>query len=217
MIQQQKSGRALAAEFRHTLSAYGPLKPLKGLSATVLRESLYASGYLAVAPLLREALQQQPALADVPGGPLVVSGVAAGLLATVCTQPADTVKTRMQVRGGGAAAARWGVSWPGGPPRCAPMRRTCPRRSNARPPVALACSCAAPSMQAFPEAATHPQYRSLLSTTEYIIRNEGVGTLFAGLGPRSFRIVCAGGGCAGPAWRHALGAGAGGRAAPWHH
>lgn len=97
MIQQQKSGRSLPAELRHIVSAYGALKPLKGFGATVLRESLYASGYLAVAPLLREALQQQPAVADLPGGPLVVSGVAAGLLATVCTQPADTIKTRMQV------------------------------------------------------------------------------------------------------------------------
>lgn len=101
MIQQQKSGRPLPAEFRHILSTYGALKPLKGFSATVLRESLYASGYLAVAPLLREALQQQAVVADLPGGPLIVSGVAAGLLATVCTQPADTIKTRMQ------AGCRW--------------------------------------------------------------------------------------------------------------
>lgn len=140
MIQQQKSGRPLPAEFRHILSTYGALKPLKGFSATVLRESLYASGYLAVAPLLREALQQQAVVADLPGGPLIVSGVAAGLLATVCTQPADTIKTRMQ---------------------------------------------------AFPDTAAHPQYRSLLSTTQHIIQTEGVGTLFAGLWPRAFRIVCA--------------------------
>jgi hypothetical protein len=97
MIQQQKSGRSLPAEFRHIVSTYGALKPIKGFSATVLRESLYASGYLAVAPLLRGVLEQQPAVANLPGGPTVVSGVAAGLLATVCTQPADTIKTRMQV------------------------------------------------------------------------------------------------------------------------
>lgn len=104
MIQQQKSGRSLPAEFRHSLATYGPLKLWKGLPATVLRESLYASGYLAVAPMLQQVLAQQPALAGVPGGPLVASGVAAGLLATVATQPWDTIKTRMQV--GGALAGR---------------------------------------------------------------------------------------------------------------
>lgn len=106
MIQQQKAGRSLPAEFRHIAATHGPLKVFKGLSATILRESLYASGYLAVAPMLREVLAEQPALAGVPGGPLVVSGIAAGLLATVCTQPADTIKTRMQVgRGRGTAFA----------------------------------------------------------------------------------------------------------------
>ena len=97
MIQQQKAGRTLPAEFRHIMHTYGPMKTMKGLSATVVRESLYATGYLAVAPLLREVLAQQPAVRDLPGGPFVLSGVAAGLLATVCTQPADTVKTRLQV------------------------------------------------------------------------------------------------------------------------
>ncbi|KAL4458201.1 hypothetical protein ABPG75_013066 [Micractinium tetrahymenae] len=140
MIQQQKAGRSLPAEFRHSLSTYGPLKPFKGLSATVARESLYACGYLAVAPLLREVLQRQPAVADVPGGPLVLSGIAAGLLATVATQPADTIKTRMQ---------------------------------------------------AFPDNAAHPEYRSLASTAAHIARTEGMGTFFAGLGPRALRIVCA--------------------------
>ena len=96
MIQQQKAGRSLPAEFRHIVSTYGMLKPMKGLSATIMRESLYASGYLAVAPMLRGVLQQQPAVANLPGGPLILSGIAAGLLATVCTQPADTIKTRMQ-------------------------------------------------------------------------------------------------------------------------
>lgn len=38
------------------------LQPFKGLSATILRESLYATGYLAIAPILREALSKQPAV-----------------------------------------------------------------------------------------------------------------------------------------------------------
>ena len=74
--------------------------PLRPQSATVMRESLYAAGYLGVCPLLREYFEARPGgiVGSVPGGALVVSSVAAGLLATVTTQPADTIKTRMQVR-----------------------------------------------------------------------------------------------------------------------
>jgi Mitochondrial carrier protein len=105
-----------------------------------MRESLYAAGYLGVMPLLRSTLQEVTVVNDVPGGPLILSGIAAGLLATVSTQPADTIKTRMQ---------------------------------------------------AFPDPTLHPEYRSMLSTTKHIVTTEGVGTLFAGLLPRAFRIVCA--------------------------
>lgn len=105
-----------------------------------MRESLYASCYLGLMPLMQARLQAMPSVNDLPGGPLVVSGLAAGLLATVSTQPADTIKTRMQ---------------------------------------------------AFPDKETHPQYRSIASTGRHIVATEGVGTLWAGLAPRAFRIVCA--------------------------
>lgn len=65
-------------------------------SATVARESLYAAGYLGVLPILRTYLEGIPAVNNLPGGPMVTSGIAAGLLATVTTHPADTIKTRMQ-------------------------------------------------------------------------------------------------------------------------
>lgn len=47
-------------------------------------------------------------------------------------------------------------------------------------------------LQAFPDTISHPQYRTLVSTTQHIIQSEGAGTLFAGMWPRMFRIVCAG-------------------------
>ena len=104
----------------------------------MMRESLYAAGYLGVMPILRARLEEVPWIHDLPGGPLVLSGIAAGLLATVSTQPADTIKTKMQ---------------------------------------------------AFPDAAAHPEYRSVASTTRHIIQTEGVGKLFSGLVPRATRIV----------------------------
>eukprot|EP00887_Chlorella_sp_A99_P001559 scaffold8.g1559.t1 len=105
VIQQQKSGRSLAAEARHIVAEHGLLKVYKGLVPTVARESLYAAGYLGVCPMLREALERQPA--------------------------------------------------------------------------------------AFPDSTQYPQYRSTLSTVRHIVQTEGVGMLWAGLLPRSFRIVCA--------------------------
>lgn len=65
-------------------------------SATVSREALYAGGYLGLMPILRSEMQEMPLIKDVPGGPLLFSGVAAGVFATVSTQPSDTIKTRMQ-------------------------------------------------------------------------------------------------------------------------
>lgn len=77
------------------------------------RESFYAGCYLGVCPLLRERLD---AALTGPGAPpsttsLVAGGAAAGLLATVLSQPFDTVKTRMQAfmcggEGGKYATAR---------------------------------------------------------------------------------------------------------------
>ena len=171
MIQQQRHGRSLGAEFKHIITEKGILTTYKGLvsintpiqyqqqtslhcpsslnikfllyylqSATFCRESLYAAGYLGVMPLLRDKLEEIPSVQSIPGGPLVVSGIAAGLLATVTTQPADTIKTRMQ---------------------------------------------------AFPDRTANPEYRSMVSTAQHIVRTEGAGTLFAGLVPRAARIVCA--------------------------
>lgn len=105
-----------------------------------MRESLYSAGYLGVCPMLREYLQNETSLGSTPGAPLVVSGAAAGLLATVCTQPADTIKTRMQ---------------------------------------------------AFLDKEAYPQYRTMLGSARHIVETEGASTLFAGLLPRAFRLICA--------------------------
>lgn len=65
---------------------------------TVLRESLYTSCYLGLAPVLREYLERQPRVREAgTGAPLLISGMAAGLVSALATQPPDTIKTRMQV------------------------------------------------------------------------------------------------------------------------
>lgn len=49
--------------------------------------------------------------------------------------------------------------------------------------------------QAFPDNKANPEYRSFMSTTRHILATEGPGTFLAGLGPRAFRVCCAGGWC----------------------
>lgn len=46
--------------------------------------------------MLHEALSSLAAFADHPGAATAATGVTCGLLATAITQPADTIKTRMQ-------------------------------------------------------------------------------------------------------------------------
>ncbi|GAB4822202.1 hypothetical protein N2152v2_009248 [Parachlorella kessleri] len=96
VIHQQKTGHSLPTEASRLLRTYGPLKLYKGLGATVIRESLYTASYLGIFPVLRDFVDQQTPVGGVPGGPLVVAGISAGLLGATATHPADTIKTRMQ-------------------------------------------------------------------------------------------------------------------------
>lgn len=43
--------------------------------------------------------------------------------------------------------------------------------------------------QAFPDLQSHPQYRTMYSTANYIVQERGFSALFAGLMPRAFRII----------------------------
>ena len=65
---------------------------------TMARDSLYTAGYLGICPVLYDWLQHQPWIQDYHSStPLLMSGITGGLFAAIASQPADTVKTRMQV------------------------------------------------------------------------------------------------------------------------
>ena len=104
----------------------------------MMRESLYTAGYLGVAPLLKTTLREHEAFEGMPGAAALAAGVSAGILATVTSHPADTIKTRMQ---------------------------------------------------AFPDNKAHPEYASFVSTTRHILATEGVQGFFAGVLPRTFRLI----------------------------
>ena len=52
---------------------------------------------MSLLPLVKRHLEQHTALGEIPHAPVVAAGVVAGVLGSLCTHPADTIKTRMQV------------------------------------------------------------------------------------------------------------------------
>ncbi len=93
MIQQQKRGSSLVAEFVN-VARQGPLRLYKGFIATAIREGIYTGGYLGLAPVLRAEFEART------GGPSVLafasSGIIAGVVAASASQWADTIKTIQQ-------------------------------------------------------------------------------------------------------------------------
>lgn len=66
---------------------------------TAVRDSLYTAGYLGVCPVLHEYVQNMDAFKGrSPTVQFLAAGITAGLLGAVVTHPADTIKTRQQVR-----------------------------------------------------------------------------------------------------------------------
>lgn len=98
---------------RHHAPPLPARQPDRPQSATAGRESLYTAAYLGLFPALKDYLQHSTPAGSVPGAPLVVGGIVAGMLGTTLTHPFDTCKTRMQV---GPAPGR-------GPGGCCAMLR----------------------------------------------------------------------------------------------
>jgi len=93
IIQQQNLKMNFFPAISHLRKKFGNFFFIRGLLATVLREGIYAVGYLAFAPIL------QKAFLDMSLGVLtsaVASGIIAGILAGIVTHPIDTVKTAVQ-------------------------------------------------------------------------------------------------------------------------
>lgn len=66
-------------------------------TGTAIRESIYTGSYLGLCPVLQGYIDDTDfARKGPPGTSLVVSGISAGLFASLVTQPIDTAKTRMQ-------------------------------------------------------------------------------------------------------------------------
>ena len=94
IIHQQKSGRSLPVETLHLLRAYGPTVFTRGLGMCMARESVYATGYLGLFPVLRERLEEGGYSA---GTSTLMAGITSGVIAAFFSHPFDTIKTKLQV------------------------------------------------------------------------------------------------------------------------
>ena len=123
MIQQQQHNTRLLAQARALLSSaarvpqhrhpqslslalgngklavlYGGVSALSfGLWSAMIRESIYAVGYLSLAPILMSSLQTHYSLFhNHPVQASFTASIVAGLTAATITHPVDTVKTCIQ-------------------------------------------------------------------------------------------------------------------------
>eukprot|EP01023_Acetabularia_acetabulum_P039065 TRINITY_DN3746_c0_g1_i1.p1 TRINITY_DN3746_c0_g1~~TRINITY_DN3746_c0_g1_i1.p1 ORF type:complete len:276 (-),score=37.23 TRINITY_DN3746_c0_g1_i1:1230-2057(-) len=97
VIQQQRKFSPLQQMLPQLFRNNGFSWLLRGIDATACREAIYCGGYLGVAPVLRQLMDQSDQFQGLPNGSkLLLSGIMGGLFAAVFSQPFDTVKTIMQ-------------------------------------------------------------------------------------------------------------------------
>jgi hypothetical protein len=94
MIQQQVKGGGLAATVS-SLAAQGPSTIFRGTSGMMLREGLYAGGFLGIIPVAREEMQK--AYPGMSNDQARLAGTfIAGPICSICSHPPDTLKTCLQ-------------------------------------------------------------------------------------------------------------------------
>jgi len=95
-LNQQNHGGNMASMTRRVISTHGIRHGLyRGASMTAVREGIFCSSYIALAPFVKgKLLEQQP---DMPEATAVaVSSVLSGSLGAFISHPADTLKTLLQ-------------------------------------------------------------------------------------------------------------------------
>lgn len=93
MIQQQASGKSFLATVRHMYSHKGVMSFARGFLPTEVREGAFASAYLGAAPGIKKKMVEKEYTEFVS---CTTSGIVAGTVAAVISQPFDTYKTKRQ-------------------------------------------------------------------------------------------------------------------------
>ena len=95
MIQQQRKGGSTAATFR---SIANPTNFYRGLIGAAVREALWTCGYLSIPPVVRSYLMENhPEQFPDNNRARIPAALLGGLFACYLTQPADTIKTCLQL------------------------------------------------------------------------------------------------------------------------
>lgn len=94
-INQQNFGSGMAATMRRIVSCYGFSGLYTAYPMTAIREGIFVTSYMAVAPLLRREIQQRnPTMSE--GVAMAASAILAGGVGAAMSHPADTLKTKLQ-------------------------------------------------------------------------------------------------------------------------
>lgn len=94
-INQQNFGSGMAATVRRIVSCHGLAGLYTAYPMTAIREGIFVTSYMAVAPLLRREIQQRnPAMSE--GVAMAASAILAGGVGAAMSHPADTLKTKLQ-------------------------------------------------------------------------------------------------------------------------
>mmetsp|Transcript_62391 Transcript_62391/g.75086 ORF Transcript_62391/g.75086 Transcript_62391/m.75086 type:complete len:281 (+) Transcript_62391:81-923(+) len=96
-IQQQKLSLNPVQTFQHIMSNHGMSGIFRGISACAVRESIYTSGYLGLAPVVTSHLSKNIDFFDgKPFAANIMGACIAGITAGTLTHPIDTAKTVIQ-------------------------------------------------------------------------------------------------------------------------
>lgn len=94
-VNQQNHGGNMASMAKRVIASYGFRGLYRGASMTAVREGIFCSSYMAVAPFVKGKLRERcPDTSE--GAAVAASSVVSGGLGALLSHPADTLKTRLQ-------------------------------------------------------------------------------------------------------------------------
>merc|ERR1712083_967035 len=101
VIQQQKYLASVSQTFNQIRQKYGTLRIYRGLASCMVRESIYTMGYLGIAPVIQDRMNNSDGsfgewCRSNPISSSILSAIMGGSFAAVLTHPVDTAKTCIQ-------------------------------------------------------------------------------------------------------------------------
>eukprot|EP00049_Salpingoeca_infusionum_P011389 m.198158 g.198158 ORF g.198158 m.198158 type:complete len:278 (-) comp14915_c0_seq1:538-1371(-) len=93
IVQQQNLGKSIPATALALVRQHGTSVLGRGMIHTCMREAIYTSGYLGMAPVLSDILKSK---GSDPGHARFMSAVIAGTVGATLSHPFDTIKTCLQ-------------------------------------------------------------------------------------------------------------------------